>query len=165
MHFLLKRITTEYNSREDRIRLLCETDDNTVCEMWITHRLSDKLILSLTSDKSGNDLKKKAINAFEQQAAMTSFKRQPPVNATEKKISWLIETIDINRTQDNVKLTFKDTNHHSASITFTITALRQWLNITFQTYKRAEWSISAWPQWIELTKTNETTSNTGNLTH
>ncbi len=59
-----------------------------------------------------------------------------------------VDSIDSTHSPEGVVLTFKSANDQRAMLSLTAAALRQWLNIVYDAYVRAEWSLAAWPDWI-----------------
>jgi len=62
--------------------------------------------------------------------------------------AWLADSIDFTHSPEGVVLTFKRANDQRAILTLPAAALRQWLNIVYDAYARAEWSLAAWPEWV-----------------
>ncbi len=61
---------------------------------------------------------------------------------------WLADSIDFTHASEGVVLTFKSANDQRAMLSLTAAALRQWLNIVYDAYVRAEWPLAAWPDCI-----------------
>ena len=149
MNYRLGRITTQYIDNEDRLRVLGESSEDKICEIWLTHRLMDRLLENLLSDVKSEGAADKALQVFEQEAASSSIPKQPPVEKDAHLVSWLAISIDINRDNEDISLIFKSEKSNSASISFQTIELRQWLSIIYKTYKLAGWSLEIWPEWVK----------------
>ena len=149
MNYNLGRITTQYIDNEDRIRVLGESSEDTICEIWLTHRLMDRLVENLLSNVKSEGAADKALQVFQQEVASSSLPKQSPVEKDNHLVSWLAIAIDINKDNENIGLIFKSEKLNSASISFQTIELRQWLSIIYKTYKQAGWSLEIWPEWFK----------------
>jgi hypothetical protein len=153
----LKRMTTEYDEKEDRVRITGEADDGQALVMWITNRLGRRAVPGIVRwlDKdvppSGVPLpgKGNALQSFAQEAAVASLNPQKPVAASPNAKKWLIQSIDIAATGRHMTLTFHGPPDQSAVIRFDATQLRQWLAILHRGWTQADWSPLVWPDWIK----------------
>jgi len=152
MNYNLNKITTQYIDDEDRLRILGESSVGKTFEIWLSHRLLDRLVDNLLSNIKVKGVIDDVVQVFEQEAASSSLVQQPPVEKIDKPISWLAKEVDINRDTDNTSLTFKDEESRSAQISFQTIELRQWLSIIYNAYKIAEWSVEKWPVWFKESK-------------
>ena len=152
MNYRLGRITTQYIDNEDRIRVLGESSEGTTCEIWLTHRLMDRLVENLLSNVQNEGTPDKALQVFEQEVASSTLPKQSPVEKDNQIISWLAIAIDINRDNKNISLIFKEEKSNSASISFQTVEIRQWLSIIYNAYKLAGWSLEEWPEWFKKSK-------------
>tara|TARA_B110000116_G_C16509370_1_gene434879 strand:+ start:46 stop:540 length:495 start_codon:yes stop_codon:yes gene_type:complete len=157
MNYSLGRITTQYIDNEDRLRVLGESSEGIICEIWLTRRLMDRLIENLLSNIQSEGSVDKALQVFEQEVASSSLLKQSPVEQDDQIISWLAIAIDVNRDNKNISLTFKEEKSNSASISFQTIELRQWFSIIYNAYKLAGWSLEEWPEWFKKSK-DETVS-------
>ncbi len=160
MNYNLSRITTQYIDNEDRLRILGESGEDKICEIWLTHRLMDRLVENLLSNVQNEGKTDKALQVFEQEVASSTLPRQAPVEKDNQIISWLAIAIDINKDNENISLTFKGDKSNSASISFQTVEIRQWLSIIYNTYKLAEWSVEEWPAWFKESKEVNINSDT-----
>jgi len=150
----LDRITINYVELEDRIRLAGETNGGTVVIVWITRRLLDRLLPELVQRLEnsvegghGNALRTDALQTFAQQAARTMSVPQAPVPASAAEAQWLAHSIDVSFSRRFVRLSFKDHQSHCVNLTLEESKLREFLNILFEAYRRADWPTGAWPRW------------------
>ncbi len=152
MNYSLNKITTQYIDDEDRLRILGESSEGTTCEIWLSHRLLDRLVDNLFSNIKVKGAVNDVLQVFEQEAASSSLVEQPPVEKINKPVSWLAKEVDIKRDADNTSLVFKGEKSRSAQIFFQTVELRQWLSIIYNAYKIAEWSVEEWPSWFKESK-------------
>jgi len=153
----LKRLTTEYDQTEDRIRLTGEADNGQPLVIWMTNRLARRVVPKIVDwlDKDGSpagvppSVKANALQSFAQEAAVAGLNPQKPVSASADARSWLTRSIDIAATGRNMTLTFHGPPDQSATVRFGETQLRQWLSILHRGWMKAEWSPLVWPSWIK----------------
>lgn len=150
----LQRISTEYVEREDRIRLSGERVNDEVVVLWLTQRLSNRLLPHLTGWLAGqvvwNDAADAAhqdiLHSFAQQAAQAQLAAEPQQRVSSPHIGWRVDTVDITRSEDALQLVFKG----EAQVRLVLAAqpLRQWLGILLTQYQRGEWPTTVWPDWM-----------------
>lgn len=165
----IARITTRYSAREDRLRLSVLDGNQTPINLWLTRRLSDRLVSSLvqcleqqttggarTSQapsprQSGrtNAAEGAAAQLWEQTHADLSFKNvQPVVAPPEISETGLIETISIAQAGQGFRLHFA-WDSETAVLAIAPMFLRQFLRIFHRNYVRAEWETSGvFPEWF-----------------
>ena len=171
-----ERITTDYVEAEDRVRMVGTLPGNEVVQAWITQRLLQRLVLALVQwlqkqgQKQGQGqgaevrapdaLRTEVMQGFAQQAARARMTPQPPVRAAPGEAAWLVSSVDVAQHPQAVRLTFKGTRSGGAAdaavpeavelgtLTLAPEPLRQWLNILFDNYRKAEWPLQAWPDWV-----------------
>ena len=161
MEYTLGKITTDYHSTEDRVRILGEAQSGIVCEIWLSNRLLNRLISTLLDQSNQDIFKSEAVETFQQEAAVANFKSQPPVQHHQETVSWLATSINVARGDGARKLIFKDKASLSATIIFTDIQLRQWMEIVYKSYVKSEWSLAAWPAWF-LTMHSQAKNQKGN---
>ncbi len=157
----LARITSEYVVAEDRIRI-CGIDENKkTLTLWLTQRLSNRLVSLLCSglekhqqQHSGHSyqtLRSHVEHSFAQQQAVASLStEQGPVVAAADAPHWRVEVVDVAQGAGGVSLTFKGVHESERALLVLPTpALRQWLTIVFVQYRRGGWSTQVWPAWME----------------
>ena len=148
----LQKFTTEYIATEDRIRLSGQVEGEAPLVIWLTQRLLLRLIPVLTEwldQKSPQGMSGEIMHSFAQQAARTSLPPQEPVVAKETGAFWLASSVDIARSEQSVKLTFRDSEDRSTALTLNGTQLRQWLSILHDLYVKAAWPKDIWPEWMQ----------------
>lgn len=153
----LKRVTTEMDESEDRLRLVGEVDSGEPVVFWLTQRLLKRMLPHLLSwlqpSSSASraspvpDYHTDAVQSFAQQAAVAQLAVEAPVQAKRQGSHMLVESIDITRTPDVIALTFKS-GEHKAALLLAQQPLRQWLAILHEQCRTAEWAMDVWPEWI-----------------
>lgn len=157
----LKRFTTQYDPAEDRVRLTGSDDEGRTVVLWLTQRLLNRLAPRLCQGLEGravrpgakgreSPLHRDVEQSFAQQKARSALTVQPPVVPLSDAPHWLVGAVDVEHSRGAARLTFKgvaDVKH--AVLNLTTSALRQWLAIVYEQYRRAGWAIQAWPAWME----------------
>jgi hypothetical protein len=162
----LERITVEYVPQEDRVRLSGQRPGAAPLAIWLTRRLLDRLLPELVKwiENEAGDLpaakgsgakgrqqtvpRADVLQGFAQQAARERATPQPPVRVAPEDETWLVHTVSISRGRSKVRLTFKSADGRTATVTLAPPLLRQWLNILHDTYRKADWPLQVWPDWI-----------------
>lgn len=156
----LQRITTEYDEREDRIRVSGELADGRTVVLWLTQRLLNRLVPHLTawlarqvapasSIPSVQAIHQDIVQSFAQQAARAQLAPEPPVRASSPMASWRVDSVDIAQGEDAVALTFKGEAGEQVLVTLSAQPLRQWLGIVYEQILRGQWPTTAWPAWMQ----------------
>lgn len=153
----LKRITSEMDDVEDRLRLVGEPESGEPVEFWLTQRLLKRMLPHLVkwlepTAKAGNaatlpNYHTDAVQSFAQQAALSQLPQQAPVVADKQQDKWLVETIEFALTPDIIAMTFKG-GEHKATLLLAQQPLRQWLAILHDQCRIGEWKLDVWPDWI-----------------
>lgn len=154
----LKRVTTEFDEHEDRLRLAGETEHGEPVVLWLTQRLLKRVVPHVLawlqppgqSAKSVPDYHIEAVQSFAQQAAVAQLELQPPVVVQQPTAASqsLVDTVEITRTPEVIALTFK-VGENKAVLLLAPHSLRQWLSIVCQLCRKAEWGMdSVWPEWM-----------------
>jgi len=152
------RLTTEYVQHEDRIRLNLEDAQQQRATLWFTQRLLNRVIPALVKvleEETSGSPQAEEVQAFAQQRAQRSIEQEAPIAATDA--AWLVRRVDLTPTKQQILLLFSDEAEASAKLKIPRTALRQWLSVLRELYRRAEWSSDIWPDWLApLSQTDET---------
>ena len=147
----LHRITTEYDSVEDRIRITGELAENKKICLWMTQRLLSCLIPHLFSwlqQKQSPSPEINSILGFQQSEALQKLDPSTPrVIADISSQSVMVLSIDLKMTDKWMQVCFK-THDQAFAIPFTQLGLQQWLAIVFNTYQKANWHFDQWPLWL-----------------
>lgn len=168
----LQRITSEYIEQEDRIRLTGAVEAGATEVLWLTQRLLIRVIdhllqwLEQQSTVTAPDALKDGqaadlVQGFAQQAASAELQLQPPVQSQGDEQAWIVNSVDISRTPQAVKLSFKGPNAELAALTLKAQQLRQWLAIIHQLWAVAQWPPAIWPQWMQESNGSDTSKGAG----
>lgn len=160
---LAQRFTTEFIDVQDRIRISAAVSDDAVDVIWLTKRLLDRLVshlglqLEQTTAVSTQTHTSAMLQAFEQQAAVVSHLQHtqqnpmPPVTQqqAQKVHEWLVTEVDITPLEDGCGMKFRGAvPEQIVELSLTSVQLRQWLGIVHGQYVKGQWSLDAWPQWM-----------------
>lgn len=156
----LQRLTTEYIDAEDRIRLAGEDSQGQTVVLWLTQRLLNRLVPHLCQwldQRVGATPLTEVRQAFAQQKARAELALQPPVRTEPDVQGMLIHSVDLKTSNAGMGLQFKDADGNVvASLQLQPRPLRQWLNIVFDQYRKAQWPTAVWPAWVAEAKPQET---------
>ncbi len=163
----LQRITTEYIEAEDRIRLTGAREAGATEVLWLTQRLLTRVINNLLqwleqqSTVAAPDALKdgeaaQLVQGFAQQAASAELRLQKPVRSRGDEQAWIVNSVDITRSPQAVKLNFKGANGELAALTLEARQLRQWLAIIHQLWRVAQWPPAIWPRWMQESNVPDT---------
>lgn len=161
----LERFTTEYISSEDRIRLTTASAD-TVTVIWLTRRLCDRLVPAMAQwleknmpepAKEAPPVNKVQVKAFNDQVQAVAQQQArvrnqtvaaEPVKVELSEKSWLAFSASLKGQPNQLLITLGSTDdEHQIAIPFHPVHLRQWLDILYQNYLKADWSNDQWPEW------------------
>jgi hypothetical protein len=147
----LKRVSTLYVDREDRVRLTGQAADGAPKVIWLTQRLLQRMIPVLLQWLEQQDPKvanAEVLRSWAQQKARAALVLQSPVQPHEDSDTWLAESVDVAKRARGVRLTFKGVREEQAVVALAVKGLRQWLNIVYGAYLKAGWPVDIWPEWI-----------------
>lgn len=174
------RTTLAFNTIEDRISLACELKTGDTALLWLTARLTRRLIphlLALTAplpDAHARRIRQKAArqegdlaaNGGEEKAkgapsaAQHTAEGAVPVIAGEDSASWVVAAIDITNGQMFVRLCFRGVGDQlSASLTLEHTQLARWFDGLRHCYAQSDWSIDCWEKAPSTQFDSATTRN------
>ena len=161
----LQRITTEYIPLEDRVRLTGEVREDELVVLWLTQRLLQRLLpvlLRWLEPQGADSLRAEMVFNFAQQAGHTEpekpgltqgVAKAGPVNLEPLKppagsTGTVVESVDVEQSDEAVRLLFKSESGNLAEFGFTAHPLRLWLGILHRAYCHAQWPLEAWPAWL-----------------
>jgi hypothetical protein len=156
----IQKITLAYDEREDRLRLDIQEADGQLLTLWLTRRLADRLARALV-EKLDSRLAATvtrgplqaaslaALQEWEQSAALAQYQSDTPVRVEAPGLGGLIESIDLGHRGEATVLVFRWPAGHDATVAFEAAQLRQWLDILYKDYGRAQWPTEGvWPAWL-----------------
>jgi hypothetical protein len=144
MTLSFQRFTTQYSETEDRILLTGETGDGAPLVMALTQRMLLRLVpavLAWLEGQAAGDAHRDILHGFAQQAATAELPPLPPVQARAESASWLVQTVDVQRGEDGMVLTFRAGPEQAGT--------RQWLGIVYEGYLKSGWMPDVWPNWLK----------------
>lgn len=156
----VQRFTTEYVVAEDRIRISLERGDGSLSVLWLTRRLSGRLVPQIVKIVDALPrLRGKAMAApsdnvqrKNQLDALGKIEQQAPVLAGDLPSdleSHLITALGVRLTKPALLVDFKtDAETVVQTLPFSEDAIRQWLGVLHMNFRKAEWQEDVWPEWI-----------------
>jgi hypothetical protein len=139
-----------YVVAEDRLRLTCSLEGGETETFWLTHRLANALVKQLVNwldNTVAEDRSGPFANSIAQQSAVAKAPEKRR-EALPDQPGRLIDTVNVKLAEKAILLTFKDASGHAARVTFDAPHLRRWLQGLHEQYRRAEWSVDEWPDWV-----------------
>lgn len=163
----ISRYTIQYDTGEDRIRLIARLVDGESQVLWITHRLLSRLIPHLTEwldslpmesvgtlDPKTERHLRDEMQRFKQHAVQQTVQKQSSLKADQQTPSWLVSTIKVRKRPSTLALEFRGVDGQELPLYLEIDALRLTLNVLFNAYKKADWPLSCWPVWMTTQTTD-----------
>ena len=187
----LQRITSEYVATEDRFRLSGITDTGGEVSYWITQRLLLRLLNFLLDwlESHREELERQAASDMLGPMVTKPVKRsaqadtkvsQVPEEADESDeadeagkeesseeeqddAAELLFEADIRIAPSRITVVFKPRNSEHAQLSLQLDEAWQWVAIIHTLWRRAEWNLSVWPDWIEEVKAPHPSKSLGYL--
>ena len=149
----LKRITSEYVEAEDRIRIAGLTEQNETLSLWLTMRLTSRLVTHCLAllEKNSPELKNN-LQGMVRGSAGQEIVEESAVKVAKNSPSFLIREIDLKTSDELVVLVFKENKTSSYELYLESNQLRQWLGMLYLIWQKAEWPLHIWPDWMDKSK-------------
>ena len=148
----IKTITTEYVLDEDRIRLSVADTDGHKRTLWLTRRLSERIIpacLKRLPLNAGNPEEVPAAQVYAQFEARLYKKPAHMVQPDKDQPEFLITQLQMNRNDSGTyTLSFNDAQGESAVLVLSAQEMRQWLEVLKFAFVKGEWRMDIWPAWL-----------------
>lgn len=147
----LQRITTEYIETEDRIRITGTVGAGAPVALWLTQRLLQRLLPHLLQwlEVQGAEIPRlDVMHSFAQQVATAQITPQAPVKVAAANTHWLVDSVELVRGDQGVRMIFKGATGQIATMTLNAILLRQWLGIVYTGFRKANWPQTVWPNWM-----------------
>lgn len=156
----LQKITTTYSEHEDRLCLSGELAAGGTQVLWLTQRMTNRLVQALTgwleSEGGGalaampTDLRQ----SWMQEVALRNREPAAPVRAAPDAPSLRPVSVDLSRNGNGYVIAFRDRIEAQEeadlpTLTLSSVQLRQWLAIVRTLYATAGWPPECWPTWLE----------------
>ena len=159
----LKKVTSEFIEIEDRFRLSALTTEDEAVAFWLTQRLLARLVAhlskqieidspQLSNTSAGEKASYSDSDRDRQISNRESLASQSAVKIEESVTPILITEVDVKIGKSDLALVLKSGKKSCASISFSPSELKQWLEILYTLWHRAGWPISLWPE--RLTNNN-----------
>ncbi len=188
----LQRITSEYVATEDRFRLSGITDKGGEVSYWVTQRLLLRLLNFLLDwlETHREELERQAATDMLGPVVTKAAKRSAPTGgkvsgevagdeeADEKKTgsatgetaeedkaatAELLFEADIRISAARITVVFKPRESEHSQLSLQLDEAWQWVAILHTLWRRAEWNLSAWPDWVEEVKAPHPSKSVGYL--
>lgn len=166
----LSRITTEYVGAEDRIRISGRVEQDRICVLWLTQRLTRQLVPVLLTwlrentepnsidevdiEGSADDAPsaRRAVSRASEGRSIAGITRETPperVRAEQAEEQWLVKAVDLKRGDKGVGLLLRGgKREQQVGLRLTAEQLEQWLGIVMDCHLRATWPMDQWPDWM-----------------
>jgi hypothetical protein len=146
----IKRFTTQYDSHEDRVRLVCTDEQGQTLILWLTQRLLNRLVSHLCSGlvreqsrptvasrsparSSVQSVRTHVEQSFAQQKAKAALSAQPPVVPRADAAHWRVDAADVKQGPSGVHLILKGAlDDQRVKLHLSQALLRQWLGIVYE---------------------------------
>jgi len=151
----LKKVTLTYSHLEDRIRMDAEEVPGNVVTFWLTQRLCKELVKSLVVYFNKSDMaltgssprSLATVQGFLHQSAKINKKQADAVAPQPSKIV-LLDKVQLRTSKNVVQMSLSLPGGESAVLALSLEEARQWMDILYQQYLRAEWPLQVWPDWV-----------------
>lgn len=185
----LQRITSEYVATEDRFRLSGITDKGGEVSYWVTQRLLLRLLNFLLdwlethreelerqaatdmlgpvvtrsakrSGQAGEKVSREEEEGDEEEAESETGETPEEDKATSAE---LLFEADIRIAATRITVVFKPRKSEHSQLSLQLDEAWQWVAILHTLWKRAEWNLSPWPDWVEEVKAPHPSKSVGYL--
>lgn len=154
-------ITTRYDATEDRILLAVADEDDSQATLWLTRRMTQRLVPALiegvqkqiaapqAARSEVHSAALAAANVYAQLQARISKKPASPVEPPRAAPQHLIHEIGVRGTGNGVRLLeFGCGDRDPATLALSLTEQRQWLESLKSACNMAHWALDVWPAWM-----------------
>ncbi|ABM40811.1 conserved hypothetical protein [Acidovorax sp. JS42] len=154
-------ITTRYDAIEDRILLAVADADDIQARLWLTRRMTQRLVAALVDGVQRQiaeppaaraEVKVAALaaaNVYAQLQARISKKPAPPVEPPSAAPQHLIQEIGVRNGRNGARiLEFRCRDRGPATLMLSLTEQRQWLESLKSACGAAHWALDVWPGWM-----------------
>jgi hypothetical protein len=158
----VKSITTDYDQDEDRIFLAVVDSKNNRCKLWLTRRLTERLISALVQgltirteqDQAVPPAAMEAAQVYAQLEARISQKPSTPVQVDDSATQGLVHQIKVKTAENDVRVIefhYKAAGQSAPPVELVLTPaeLRQWLEVLRKTTVKSQWREDIWPEWFK----------------
>jgi hypothetical protein len=153
----INHITTEYDQAEDRVRLAIASTEKQTYVLWLTRRLTERLVPVLVKDlkvelgdeeATPSDLQ--AAQLYAQLEARISKKPAKSVAVDAGASQGLVHEMKIKSTANGMRvIEFHCKDMEVAELVVKPAELRQWLEALRQAFVNGQWRNDVWPAWLQ----------------
>ena len=151
--FRIQTFTARYDPVEDRIRFDAVNAQGGKQAIFLTRRLTDRVIPVLVSHLEGKtpegvpaDLAQGMSQSRARQARKTG-EETPAVAVDAETPNWLCRTIHVQKAPNGLNVTFTDDARVNAVMPMVAANLRAVLDILLDLYTKAGWPTEPFPEW------------------
>ena len=155
LKFQIKTFTGRYIPVEDRLRLDAVDLDGNTQSLFMTRRLVDRIIPVMVEHLEGQTpegMPSDLVQEMQQDKARQVHAEgvmEAPVEVAPEIVPWLCRTVHLTKTGSSLVVVFTDDTHVEAHMPMTAENLRVVLDIFKTLYTAAEWSLQAFPDWMQ----------------
>jgi hypothetical protein len=158
----VRKISLVYDPAEDRLAWDAEDLSGGGARVWLTQRFCREFVTALIprlpkpTDVAPEH--ERAVQSFEQAAAMSGFGKTPGVRLTPDSTAGLVRAAHISPTKTGVRLAFDFGAGDQRSIDLDAAGVRQMLSVMHGLHVAAGWPTDFWPAWIATPSASESTA-------
>ena len=160
----ISTITTDYDLREDRIRLAVAYADGNARALWLTRRLAERLVPALIQglhaphvDDAAQAAEVQAAQIYAQLEARVSRKPARAVQVDREALPALVQEINVKTAHNGTRvLTLTCPDTEPAQMALRPGELRQWLEVLHRAFDKGQWRQDIWPAWMQQRKPSKT---------
>ena len=153
--FRIQTFTARYDPVEDRVRLDAVDAQGGKQAIFLTRRLTDRVIPVLVSHLEGKtpdgvpaDLAQGMSQSSARQARQTG-ETTPAVAADAETPTWLCRTMHFQKADHGLNVIFTDDTQVDAVMPMVEANLRAVLDILLDLYTKANWQTEPFPEWMK----------------
>lgn len=163
----IDKLTFDYSVAEDRLLARLQAMNGERSAVWLTQRLARRLVMALLShlDKTAaaagpatdrqsdrpvvtsDPQQREMVNSFRHQAAMLKHAPLAPVAEVDTAGAPVLKTIRARMSKNRMLLNF-DLASGPGVLILTQDTAWQMLHILLNAFRRAEWPLDIWPDWM-----------------
>lgn len=153
-HFAVQTFTARYDPIEDRICLNAVDASGVKQAIYLTRRLMDQIIPLVAKhleEKTPKGVPSDVVQSMTQERIRQARQAEPPaepVQADLKTPRWLCTTIYMSRKPAGLAVTMTGDASCKAQIPLADPHLRTVLDIFRNSYAKAGWDLSVFPEWL-----------------
>lgn len=153
----IRTLTTDYDRDEDRMRLSVADAAGQAAVLWLTRRLSDRLIGALLQSLASEarepvaPVVRQTVQTYAQLQARLMQKPAAPVPYETAAWEGLVREIGLGKDAAGQHcLSFRCGQVPTVAVMpLAALPLRQWLHVLQRIYLRADWRTEIWPEWMK----------------